>query len=132
MEPRDEGQATVELALVLPLLTVLLLGVVQVALVARDQILVVHAARAAAREASVDPRPASVHDAARRAAIGLKPEALRTETSHQGGYGGIVTVGVQYRSPTDVVLIGTLLPDIRLGAKAAMRVENGHAWGETS
>jgi Flp pilus assembly protein TadG len=45
-EPRGEdGQATVELALVLPLVAVLLLALVQAAVVARDQILVAHAAR---------------------------------------------------------------------------------------
>ena len=47
-----------ELALVLPLVVALLLAVVQVGLIVRDQVLVVHAAREAAREAAVDPDPA--------------------------------------------------------------------------
>ena len=51
----DGGQASVELALVLPLVVLLLLAVVQLGLLVRDQILVVHAAREAAREAAVDP-----------------------------------------------------------------------------
>ena len=42
----DRGQATVELALVLPLVFGLLVLVFQIALVARDEVLVVHAARA--------------------------------------------------------------------------------------
>lgn len=124
-EDRDGGQAATELALVLPLVVLLLLAVVQVALVARDQILVVHGARAAAREASVDSRPSSVRSAALRA-TGLKPTSLRTETSAEGGVSGMVTVWVEYRSPTEVMLIGPLLPDIPLGAKAAMRLEPGH------
>ena len=37
---RDRGQATVELALAMPLLCTLLLGVVQVAVVARDRLAV--------------------------------------------------------------------------------------------
>ena len=53
----DEGQAAVELALVLPLVALLLLALVQVGLVVRDQILVIHAAREAAREAAVDAGP---------------------------------------------------------------------------
>src|SRR5207247_8954779 len=61
---RDDGQAAVELALVLPLVALLLLVLVQVGLVVRDQVLVVHAAREAAREAAVDAAP----EAARRAA----------------------------------------------------------------
>lgn len=127
---RDEGQAATELALVLPLLLLLALLLVQVALVARDQILVVHAAREAVREAAVDPRPASVRGAALRAS-GLKNGDLGTEVT-QGGGSSIVTVRVQYRSPTDVVLIGPLLPDIVVGAKAAMRSELGQPARETS
>lgn len=127
MDRRDGGQATVELALVLPLVVMLLLAVLQVALVARDQILVVHAAREAVREAAVDPRPAAIRAAARRAAKGLKVDALRTETSSQGGRTSIVTVRVHYRSATDVVLVGPLLPAVDLGAKAAMRVESSRS-----
>lgn len=129
-EDRDRGQAATELALVLPLVVLALLTVVQVALVARDQILVVHGARAAVREASVDSRPSSVHSAALRA-TGLKPAALRTETSADGGVSGMITVRVKYRSPTEVMLIGPLLPEIPLGAKAAMRLEPGHRAEET-
>ena len=47
--PRERGQATVEFALVLPLIVFALLAILQVGLVARDQIAVVHAAREAAR-----------------------------------------------------------------------------------
>lgn len=126
---RDEGQAATELALVLPLVLLLALLIVQIALVARDQILVVHAAREAAREAAVDPRPASVRKAAIRAS-GLKPGGLGTEL-FLGGGSSIVTVRVEYRSPTDVVLIGPLIPDIVVGAKAAMRSELGQPPAET-
>ena len=52
---RTRGQATVELALVLPLVVFGLLAILQVGLVVRDQVAVVHAAREAARAASVDP-----------------------------------------------------------------------------
>ncbi len=127
---RDEGQAATELALVLPLLMLLALLMVQVTLVARDQILVVHGAREAAREASVDPRPASIKMAVIRAS-GLKEGGLGTEMSREGG-SSVVTVRVQYRSPTDVVLIGPLLPDIVVGAKAAMRSESGHPAAENA
>jgi Flp pilus assembly protein TadG len=119
----DEGQAATELALVLPVLVLLLLAVVQVTLVARDQVLVVHAAREAAREAAVDPRPAAVRAAARRAAPGLKPGRMGTDTGQTGGVPVTVIVRVVYRVPTDVALIGPLLPDVEVRAKAAMRRE---------
>ena len=123
---RDEGQAATELALVLPLLVVLLLAVVQVTLVARDQILVVHAAREASRQAAVDPRPHPVRTAAVRAgAESLKPDRIRAETSHIGGVNGMVTVRIAYEAPTDVPLLGPLLPDVTLRARATMRRESG-------
>ena len=53
-----------ELALALPLIALLLLAIVQVGLVVRDQVLLTHAAREAAREAAVNPSA----DAVRRAA----------------------------------------------------------------
>jgi Flp pilus assembly protein TadG len=61
----EAGQAAVELALCLPLLAAIGLALLQVALVVRDQVLVTHAAREAAREAAVSPDPG----AARRAAL---------------------------------------------------------------
>ena len=59
------GQAAVELALALPVVVVLLLGMLQVALVGRDQLAVELAAREAARAAAVSADPAA---AARSAA----------------------------------------------------------------
>ncbi len=123
----DEGQASVELALVAPLLLTMLLGVVQVALVARDEILVVHAARAGARAAAVDADPGAARAAAAESTA-LKPDRLSTETSHRGGSDDLVIVTVRYRSPTEVPLVGRLLPDVVLEANAAMRDESvGHA-----
>ena len=134
-EQREEGelgQAATELALVLPLLTLLLLMVVQVTLVARDQVLLVHAARAAARQAAVDPRPAAVRQAAEQAASSLKSGRMRVERDPNGGAHRLVTVVVHYRAPTDVPLVGSLVPDLELRAKAAMRSESGAAAGNSA
>jgi hypothetical protein len=118
----DDGQATVELVLVLPLLALLALSMLQVALVVRDQVLVTEAARAAAREAAVS----SDVGAARRAAAGtahLGGEHLVVEVGPRGRPGSRVRVVVRYAAPTDVPLIGPLLGPVRLRAEAAMRVE---------
>ena len=120
---RDDGQAAVELALVLPLVALLLLVLVQVGLVVRDQVLVVHAARETAREAAVDAAP----DAARRAAVassGLDAGRLTVLLHGRGRPGSRVEADVVYRSATDVPLAGALLSDVRVTAKASMRVEN--------
>ena len=79
----DEGQAAVELALALPLVAVLLLALVQLGFLVRDQVLVVHAAREAARQAAVD----SSADAVRRAAAGssrLAPDRVNVSMSGTG------------------------------------------------
>ena len=55
----DAGQAAVELALLLPVVVVLVLGVLQVALVGRDQLALELAAREAARAAAVSADPAA-------------------------------------------------------------------------
>ena len=56
MRNRDErGQATVEFALIIPLVLVVLLAVVQVAVVAYAQLAVTHLARETARVVAVDP-----------------------------------------------------------------------------
>lgn len=125
-EPRrltgNRGQAALELALVLPLLAVLLLVVVQAALLVRDQVLVVHAAREAARAAAVDSSPG----APRRAALAsapLDPNRLTVRVVASGGVGTAISVTVSYRSPTSAPIIGPLLPSILLEGRASMRRE---------
>ena len=120
--PPAHGQAAVEVALALPLLALLLLLVVQAALVVRDQVLVVHAAREAARAAAVDPDPG----AARRAALAgapLDPDRVVVEVGPQGPPGRPVSVTVRYRTAALGPLIGALVPDIVVEGRASMRRE---------
>ena len=121
----DEGQATVELALVLPLVAVLLLVALQVGLVLRDHVLVGHAAREAVRAAAVaeDDRTGAATRAAERAGP-LASDDLHLRVVEVEG-GEAVRVELDYESSTDVPLVGTLLPDVRLSASATMRVETG-------
>ncbi len=117
------GQATVELALTLPFVALLLLAVIQVALLAHQQVLVVHSTREAARAAAVVDDPAEARLAASIAfarAAQLDPTNVGLRTTIEGDD---VVVAVVYRSGTDVPLIGPLLGDIELGATATMRRE---------
>ena len=114
----DRGQATVELALVLPVLLLLLFALVQTALVARDQVLVQDAARAAVREASVGADLSRVRDAARRTLGDADVEVQRS-----GGIGDPVSVVVTYVDHTRLPLVGPLYPDVVLHARATMRAE---------
>jgi Flp pilus assembly protein TadG len=113
----------VELALVLPLVVALLLAILQVGLLVRDQVLVVHAAREAARAAAVEP---DASGAARRAAAGsggLRSSRLQVAVAGKGAPGSRVRVEVRYRAPTDVPLVGGALGDVTLVGRATMRVE---------
>jgi hypothetical protein len=118
----DVGQASVELALALPLVVVLLLVVVQVGLVVRAQVLVTHAAREGARAAAVDADPAAARRAV-EASSTLDAGRLSVVVANRAGPGSRVRVEVGYRLATDLPLVGSLLPDLRLSAVATMRVE---------
>jgi Flp pilus assembly protein TadG len=116
----DDGQAAVELALCLPLLVLVLLAGVQVALVVRDQISVIGAARDAARAVVVaDGRSGAANESVTRTAR-LSPGRQHVSVLQQAG---LITVTVTYRSPTDVPLLGPFMPDIVLHATATMAAE---------
>ena len=115
---RGSGQSSLELALVLPLVWVLLMLLLQAALVARDQVLVVHAARAAAREASVGAGDDRV-----RAAVTNTLRGATVRTRRGDGVGAPVSVEVRYVSRTDVPLVGSVLPDPVLVSEVVMRAE---------
>jgi hypothetical protein len=112
---KERGQATVEFALVLPVLVLAAFAVIQVALVVRDYVAVVHAAREAARAASVDADPGG---AARRVLPGA-----RVHVGPRPQVGEPIEVDVEYRSITDLPLVGVLFPDPVLHHHAVMRVE---------
>jgi Flp pilus assembly protein TadG len=116
---RDVGQATVELALCLPFLCLLLLGTVQVALVIRDQLVAGLAAREAARAAAVSADPVG---AGVRAALSGGLDADRAEIAISDD-GTDVVAAIAYRVPTDLPLIGLLLPDLMVRASATMAFE---------
>jgi Flp pilus assembly protein TadG len=118
----ERGQSTVELALLLPVVVLLLLAVLQVGSLGRDLLLVTHASREAARAAAVDADPG----AARRAAIassGLDADRVEVRVSGRDGPGSRVRVTVSYRAPTSVPIVGGLLGDRLLQDSVTMRVE---------
>jgi len=118
----DRGQSTVEFALVLPVLVVTLVGLVHLGLLARDQVLVAHAAREGVRAAAVDPDPRAAERAA-EAAGPLDAARLRVETRNRGGPGSRVTVVVTYLAVNRIPLLRTIIDDRKLRAEATMRVE---------
>lgn len=118
----ERGQATVELALVLPLVVLFALVTLQLGVLAKDLVLVQHAAREGARAAAVEP----TGGAARAAVVGSSSlDSGRLSVSLSGGTarGSQTTATVTYQAPTNVPLIGALIPDITIESSVTMRVE---------
>jgi Flp pilus assembly protein TadG len=116
MRRPDRGQATVELALILPIVAITLLVVLQLMSVIRDDVALVEAARAAARRAMVEPDEASVRAAA-ATGTRLDPSRLSVSLSGDRSTGGQVTVVVTYRAPTDVPIVGRFVGDVHLSQR---------------
>ena len=114
----DNGQATVELALALPLLCLMLLGMVQVAVIGRGQLAVQLAAHAAVRAAAVSADPATAASTAALNAISLRPLNVEVSTDDT-----TITVTVSYIDRTDVSMVGALLSDFTVQASATMALE---------
>lgn len=109
----ERGQATAELALILPVVAVVVLVVWQMVVVFRDRVALTGAARAAARRAMVDPSPAATRSAA-AAETSLRRDRISVTVGGDPGPGGLVTVTVRYRSPTDVAVVGRFVGDVDL------------------
>ena len=98
----ERGQATVEFALLLPLMLGLTIGVVQVGLVVRAQMLVVQAAREAARNAAVGGDQTEAVAAGQRAtSLGRGPLSVTVVLAEPGG-----EVVATARYPLDVGVPG--------------------------
>ncbi|HVF75326.1 MAG TPA: TadE family protein [Acidimicrobiales bacterium] len=118
--PDEAGQAAVELALVLPILLAVVFLLAQVGLLARDRVLVVHAAREAARAAAVEPTTEAAREAALRTR-GLDPKKISVATRREGRS---ITAIVSYRAVTNVRFLGRNLPEISMKEQVTGYVED--------
>jgi Flp pilus assembly protein TadG len=114
----ETGQAAVELALALPVVVVLLLGMLQVALVGRDQLAIELAAREAARAAAVSADPAAAARSAADRVTTLRPLQVTVTAGAD-----TVTVTVRHTSATDVAMVGRFIGDVALQATVTMALE---------
>ena len=118
----ERGSATVEFALVVPMLFIVLLAVVQMESLLQDRLLVTDAAREAAREAAVSIDEGSVRAAAERS--GLDPGDLDVEIVRAGGRGTPVRVRLTYLRTPSIPVVRWLFPaSIALVGEATARQE---------
>jgi Flp pilus assembly protein TadG len=122
----ERASASVEFALVLPLVLIMTLAVVQVGLLVKDQLIVEECARAGARQASVSTDDSSVSAAALEAAVSIDPGRLTVTVDREGTGGTPATVRIHYAAPIVVPLVTWLFPTtVDLSADAVMRQEGG-------
>ena len=98
------------------------LVLVQTGVLVRDHILVVHAAREAARAAAVTPTTEAARSAA-VAATDLNPRRLVVDTSGNRTTGGRLRVIVSYRTQPSVPVVGKLFPKLTIQEQLTIRVE---------
>jgi TadE-like protein len=117
---RESAQATVEFALVLPVLVLVMwLGVESVLLV-RDQILVTHAAREAARVAAVGGSTAEASRAAAlRSGLSGDPALVVNVVAN----GDVVAATVRLQERTRLPILGRLVPSLDVSSSVTMRLE---------
>ena len=115
----DSGQATVELALVMPLIIGLVMIVLAAGLLVRDQLAVWHAASAGARAASISPNSPDVVQQAVEDEVGLRPLHLQIVRDEQ-----LITVEVQFPRTINLWLIKHIIPPLTLSASVTMHVQD--------
>jgi Flp pilus assembly protein TadG len=118
----QRGQATLELALVLPIVAVVIGGLVETAMVAGDQLRLWHAAREAARVAVVDSDPSAAQRTIAEQGF-AEAEVDVTPSATARLQGEPLTVSVGYRRPARVPVIGRIFNGLELRARATMRIE---------
>ena len=116
----SRGSVTVEFALLIPLLLLVVMMIAEVGLVARLQIELTAAAREGARVAATTPDPAAALAAVNRS-LGDRGSEARVNVHRPHVVGAEATVEITFAHHVSLPLIGG--PAIPLTARAAMRVE---------
>lgn len=122
------GQSTVELALILPFLLLVLFAIMEFGRIFSSYLIITNAAREGARQASIGADNNAIIQTVQSAAYSLNPGSLTINidpyNKSERITGRTATVTVSYSVDILIPLVGRLLPDpFPLTARAAMRVE---------
>ncbi len=114
----QRGSSAIEFALILPILTLLLLGIFQFGLAYNNYLAITHAAREGARMAAVGQFDES---AVRASAYPVSPTSVSVSYPNGDSHGEVVEVTVRYNITIDLPGLGAR--DIPLTSRARMRIE---------
>ena len=118
----QRGQSTVEVALCLPVVMLLVGALVQVGIVEIDQARLWHAAREVARVAVVEPDPERAEEVAR--SLGLAPVDVDIDPpAVYRRIGEPLTVSLSFHPTAGVPFVAKLFQGVTLRARATMRIE---------
>ena len=122
MARREEGQATLELALCLPAVALLIAGFVELGFWVGDRTRALHAAREAVRVAAVDGDEDHIRRAAE--ATGLEDIDVKVQPGAHGRVvGDPVEVTVRLSGAPRVPLAGSIFRFGAIESRAVMRIE---------
>jgi Flp pilus assembly protein TadG len=115
----DRGQATVELALLLPIVALIVWSMLEGILVARDQLLLSHAAREAARNYAVHQSIVDATKAAiERSGLGADVHVVVTTDAN-----GIARVRASLNESERLPLLGSFVSNIELSSELSIVIE---------
>jgi len=118
----ENGQATVEFVLCLPIAALVLGMLIEIGLLVGDHVRLWHAARESARVAIVDSDPEEIRDAGEQE--GLSPLAVKVEPEFADrSVGTPLTVTLTYRANGRLPLVGDLIAGRPMTSSATMRIE---------
>ncbi len=121
----DKGQATVEFALVLPLVVISLLLLLQVLVIVLAHVQVVNAARNGVRAAAVSAQPSQTAESVVLRSLagapdGKTPPDISVQTTTDARW---VTVTVTQHLVTDLPIIGRFISDLDISSRFSMLLE---------
>lgn len=121
------GQALVEMALVLPILIILFMGVIEFGRIFHSYLIITNASREGARVAIVGRSDADIKDRVRFVASDLDPAQLQIDIDPESAgrtSGILVTVTVNYRMELAFPLFEAFLPNpLAITSGTTMRIE---------
>ena len=116
------GQATLEFALLLPALMLIVMFSVQVFLLTRDQMMLLHAARVASRAVAISNDP-SLAQSVVVGSTQLDPHHLTVSVLGDAQPGEEVTLRLEYRSQVAFALFRLMVEEVVIEEELVMRAE---------